>query len=310
MNLCRSNLSKMVLVLAAFTIMISAAQAQSSATATGRGPTIGYRFSYTPIHQFETDLDGGGSFDVQRHFFRFDISRFIDRHWMVGIGLSLDYERWSFSDVPGLAGIDPWDEILRPGISVPVFYRTGKWQLGVIPSVDVAGATGAQIGESLSYGAVLSAGYAFGPDLIAGLGVGLFNRLGQTEAFPYLVIDWTLNDRLRLTNPFRAGPVGPAGLELVYSPNDTLEMGLGGAYRSYRFRLDDSSVVADGIGEVDFWAPFLRIGWRLGRSIHLDLNGGALFGGSIAIEDENGNLLGETDYDTAPFAGLTLRGSF
>ncbi|MEE4112443.1 MAG: hypothetical protein V2I40_06480 [Desulfobacteraceae bacterium] len=268
-------------------------------------------FSYTPIYQFDTDLDSGGSFDVQRHFLRFDILRLIDRHWTVGVGLSLDYERWNFSDIDGLSGIDLWDEIVRPGISLPVFYSTGgKWRFGIIPSIDAAGATGAETSESLSFGAVVSAAYAFGPNLMLGLGAGIFDRLDQTEAFPYVVIDWKINEGLRLTNPFRAGPVGPAGLELVYAPDGSWEMGMGGAYRSYRFRLDDSSAVADGIGEVAFWAPFLRIGWRMGEHYRLDINGGALVGGSITIEDKNGNQLGETDYDAAPFVGVTLNGQF
>ena len=287
------------------------ASAQSTDSGEGSRSKTSYRFSYTPIYQFETDLDSGGSFDVQRHFMRFDISRFIDRHWTVGLGLSLDYERWNFSDIAGLAGVDLWDEIFRPGISLPVFYSTGsQWRFGFIPSIEVAGASGAEADESLSYGAVLSAAYVFGPDLMVGLGVGVFDRLDQSEVFPYVVIDWKINDGLRLTNPFRAGPVGPAGLELVFAPNKNWEMGMGGAYRSYRFRLDDSSAVADGIGEVDFWAPFLRLGWRMGERYRLDFNGGALVGGSIAIEDENGNKLGNTDYDTAPFIGVTLKGQF
>ena len=287
------------------------ADAQSTDSRETERARIGYRFSYTPIYQFETDMDSGGSFDVQRHFLRFDISRFIDRHWTVGLGLSLDYERWDFSGIAGLAGVDLWDEIFRPGISLPVFYSTGgKWRFGIIPSIDFAGASGAEAGESLSYGAVLSAAYAFGPDLMLGLGTGIFERLDQSDVFPFVVINWKINDRLRLTNPFRAGPVGPAGLELVYAPDDSWEMGMGGAYRSYRFRLDDSSAVADGIGEVDFWAPFLRVGWRMGEHYRLDINGGAMVGGSITIEDENGNQLGETDYDTAPFVGVTLKGQF
>jgi len=287
------------------------ADAQSTRSGGRDRSKTGYRFSYTPIYQLEADLDSGGSFDVQRHLLRFDISRFLDRHWTVGLGLSVEYERWNFSDVAGLAGVDLWDEIFRPGISVPVFYSPGeKWRFGVIPSIDFAGATGAETSESLSYGAVLTAAYAVRPDLMVGVGTGIFERLDQSEVFPYLVIDWKIDDRLRLTNPFRAGPVGPAGLELVYTPDDTLEMGVGGAYRSYRFRLDDSSAVVDGIGEVDFWAPFLRVGWRLGNHYRLDINGGALVGGSIAIEDEDGNDLGDTGYDTAPFIGVTLKGRF
>ncbi|BBO69399.1 hypothetical protein DSCA_33290 [Desulfosarcina alkanivorans] len=310
----RSRLHPVLLVLSLMVAAVASpghAGASSAGPGQGDRPNIGYRFSYTPIYQFETDLDSGGRFDVQRHFLRFDIARLIDRHWTVGLGLGVDYERWTFSDIDGLAGVDLWNEIFRPGISVPIFYRTDTpWRFGVIPSMDFAGASGADAGESLSYGVVLSAAYTFGPDLMLGLGGGIFERLDQSEVFPYLVVDWKINDRLRLTNPFRAGPVGPAGLELVYTPNDALEMGVGGAYRSYRFRLDDSSVVADGIGEVAFWAPFIRVGRSLGSRCRLDLNGGALVGGSITIEDENAHELGDTDYDPAPFIGLTLKGRF
>jgi hypothetical protein len=274
----------------------------------GRSRTMA-SFSYTPIYQFETDLDSGGEFDVQRNLLRFNISRFIDRHWTVGLGLSFDYEDWNFSDIAGLSGVDPWNEVMMTGINLPVFYSSGSnWRFGIIPYIGLSGASGAQISESLYYGAVMSAAYIFGPDLILGLGGGIFERLDQSEVFPYVVIDWKINDRLWLTNPFQAGPVGPAGLELVYTPDGSWEVGIGGAYRSYRFRLDDSSAVADGIGTVDFWAPFLRVGWQMGRHFRLDINGGAMVGGSITIEDENGTELGDTCYDTAPFIGMTLKG--
>ncbi len=274
-------------------------------------PQTSFGFSYTPLYQFETDLDSGGSFDVQRHFFRFDAVRFINRQWMVGAGLNFDYERWDFTNIGNLAGADLWDEIFRPGLSIPVFYNPGnQWRFGIIPAFDVAGATGAEIGESLSYGAVLSAAYTFSPGLTLGFGTGVFERLDQTEAFPFVVINWQITDRLELSNPFRAGPVGPAGIELVYTPGENWQAGIGGAYRSYRFRLDDSSVIADGIGQVDFWAPFLRAGRTLGKQWRLDLNGGATVGGSISIEDENANKLGGSDYDAAPFVGLMLQGKF
>jgi hypothetical protein len=230
---------------------------------------------------------------------------------MVGVGLSLDYERWNFSGIDGLAGIDLWDEIIRPGISIPIVYSTAsQWRLMVIPSLEFSGASGAETGESLSYGTVLSAMHAFGPNLMLGLGAGAFDQLDEWEVFPFLAIDWKITDRFRLSNPFQAGPAGPAGLELIYTPTDRMQLGVGGANRSYRFRLDDSSAVADGIGETEFWVAFLRVGWQLGQKWQIDLNGGALIDGKISIDDEDGNDLGETDTDTAPFVGLTVRGQF
>jgi len=267
--------------------------------------------SYTPLYQLKADLDSGGSFDVQRHFLRFNANRRLNRHWLVGLGLRFDYEKWDFSEVKTLAGIDLWDEIFRPGLSVPVFYMPGnQWRFGLIPSIEIAGATGAEAGESLSYGTALMAAYALRPNLTIGLGAGVFERLDQTEGYFFPVVDWQINDQLQLTNPFEAGPVGPAGLELVYKPDDHWEMGVGGAYRSYRFRLDDSSTVADGIGQVDFWPPFARVGRRISKHLLLELNGGAALDGKIIIEDRNARHIGETGYETAPFFGLTLRGNF
>ncbi len=298
-------------VIAFFLTMAGPAFLLASERTQEKRSSIGYQFSYTPSYQFETDLDSGGSFDVQRHFLRFDASRSVDRHWRVGIGLSLDVERWDFSDTGRLAGVDLWDEIFRPGISMPIVYRTdNNWRFGIIPSIEIAGADGADIDESLTYGVILSAARTFNPDLTLGVGGGIFDRLDQTEFFPFVVIDWQITDRLAITNPFRAGPVGPAGLELVYRPGGEAEIGLGGAYRSYRFRLDDSAAVADGIGQVDFVAAFVRWGWELGKRARLDLYGGALFGGQITVEDQDADELGDTDYDPSPFLGITFRGRF
>ena len=289
------------------------AHGQSPSTGSPAGGSVGtsYRFSYTSLYQFETDLDAGGKFDVQRHLLRFNMSRVVNRNWMVGLGLSFDYDHWDFGEIQGLAGVDLWDDIYRPGISLPIFYTTAnRWRLAVIPSMDLAGASGADAQESISYGAIFSAARSLRPGLMLGLGVGLFERLDQGEIFPYLVIDWQITDQWKLSNPFQAGPVGPAGLELSYTGNDLWELGVGGAYRSYRFRLGDSSTVADGIGEVEFWAPFIRLGRRLGPKISLDLNAGALLSGQITIEDQDSDELGDTGYDPAPFVGVTLKGRF
>ncbi len=275
------------------------------------GSKNNYRFSYTPIYQFETDLDSGGQFDVQRHFLRVDTSRSIDSRWTIGLGLSFDYESWGFSNIGDLHSVDLWDKIIRPGISIPVFYTPSEnWRFVLIPSINFSGASGAEASESLSYGTVVSGAYVFNPQLMLGLGAGIFERLDQFEMFPYVVINWKINEQFRLTNPFPAGPVGPAGMELVYTPVRNMEVGIGGAYRSYRFRLDDSSTVSDGIGDMSFWAPFLRVGWKLGRGYRLSINTGLLMDGSITIEDADGHELGETDFDSAPFVGVTLKGRF
>jgi hypothetical protein len=271
----------------------------------------GYSLVYTPVYQFKTDLDGGGTFDVRRHYFRFGAFRRLDPQWSVGLDVSYDYENWNFSDVDDIVGTDLWNTIHRPGIGVAL-NRTfsTQWRLGIVPSVEFSGASGADLDEALTYGAMVSLSHAFSRDLVLGIGAGVFDRLEETEAFPFLVIDWQITPRFRLTNPLRAGPAGPAGLELVYGPDGIWSFGIGGAYRSYRFRLDDRSAVADGVGEVEFLTTFAKAACRFGPRIRLALFAGAFFNGDISIEDDRGNKLGTTDYDTAPFVAISVTGRF
>jgi len=72
---------------------------------------------------------------------------------------------------------------------------------------------------------------------------------GETKGFPYIAVDWKITDDLRLSNPF-ARALRPAGLELSYGSLIAGDRG-GGAYRSFRFRLDDSGVAPNGVGELE-----------------------------------------------------------
>ncbi len=153
----------------------------------GGGENAGYRFSfsYTPIYQFETDLDNGGNFDVSRHYLNVNIMRPFGQNLRMGLGLSYEFEKWNFNDLSNVVGATPWSSIHRPGISLPIFYTfPDKWTLGFTPAVEYSGESGAEFGESLNYGGVLSLAHPFSRNLYLGLGFGLFNRLEKTTVFP------------------------------------------------------------------------------------------------------------------------------
>ena len=304
---------KLFLFLMAFGISMSFLIVPVWAQNQWSGQKEGYRFSfsYTPVYQFETDLDSGGSFDVSRHYLNFDVSRPFGRNLRLGLGLSYEFEKWNFNDLTSVIEATPWSSIHRPGISLPIFYTfSDNWILGFTPTIEYSGESGAKFGDSLNYGGILSLAHPFSRNLYLGLGVGLFNRLEKTTVFPFIVIDWKISDQFRITNPFRAGPAGPAGLELVYSPADNWELAIGGSYRFYRFRLDDKSAVPNGIGDNKFVVGFLRVQRKLGANFSIDLAGGALFAGRLSIEDSTGDKLGSDNYDPSPFLALTLAGKF
>jgi hypothetical protein len=294
-----------------FLLIVSGTPPRAQEAAAEGGSGIDYSFSYTPVYQFETDLDEGGNFDVNRHYLNFDAMRSFNRDLGLGLGLSYGYENWNFDDRTDIAGASPWSDLHRAGVSLPIFYRAGDaWTLGLTPTVEFSGESGADFSDSLIYGGVISASRSFGDNLYLGLGFGIFDELEETAFFPFIVIDWQISPQFRISNPFQAGPAGPAGLELIYAPAETWKLGIGGAYRSLRFRLDDGGAVPDGIAENEFFVGFLRVGKTMGRSFSLDLSGGFLFNGELSIEDTDGNDVGDEDYDPAPFVALTFRGEF
>ena len=66
-----------------------------------------YSFSFSPIYQFESDFDHGGSFSVQRYGFNFDASKPVTNSLRAGISLGSEFEKYDFSGTTAFAGADP-----------------------------------------------------------------------------------------------------------------------------------------------------------------------------------------------------------
>ena len=124
--------------------------------------------------------------------------------------------------------------------------------------------------------------------------------------FPFIAIDWRFNDQWRLSNPFDANALGPAGLELSYRINDRWQLGGGGVYRSFRFRLDNDGVAANGVGENKSAIAFLRLRRFSPTGLNVDFYAGTALAGELKLDDKNGRRLASSNYDDALFVALTL----
>ncbi len=268
--------------------------------------------SVTPVYQFESDFDRGGRFSVQRYGFSVDTSTPVSGTVRAGISVGYDFEKFDFSGTTAFAGPEPWSDIHRFSAGLPVSWRASEsWSLFVAPQIEWYGESGVDDwADALGYGAVFAVSYRVSPGLSVGVGAGVFYRGEETRGLPYIAIDWKITENLRLTNPFRTSPSGPAGLELAWRLADQWEIAAGGAYRSFRFRLDSSGAAPGGFGELDQTVGYARLTYRMGRDLKLDLYGGAAFNGEMKIADRNGNELGSDDFETAPIAALSLTWTF
>ena len=120
------------------------------------------------------------------------------------------------------------------------------------------------------------------------------------------MIDWKISDRWNLNNPFPGGPTGGAGLELTYAVTTNFKVSGGAAYRSYRFRLNNSGPYAGGVGQNRFIPVYAKFSYAFDRTTILDLYTIANVGGSITATNINGNTALSTNYKTAPAIALNL----
>jgi hypothetical protein len=297
-------------ILLGFLLVTAAGGQEGGAGRPQGGKDASFAVNVVPAFQFDANIDGGAEFSVSRYLFLLEASKRIGTGHELALSLFYDHEDFDFDGSTELWGTSPWNEVHRLGIGFS-YARTleSGWRLGLAPSVEWSGETGAEWSHAVGYGGILSAGKRFGAGLTLGIGAGVFYRLEETKAFPFLLVNWKISDRLRLVNPLRAGPTGPAGLELVLTAAKGWDIGLGGAWRSVRFRLDGEGVAPDGIGEVRSIPAWLRLSHGAGR-YRFDLYGGAIWGGRLGIEDERGGELGARNDDPALFAALRAQARF
>lgn len=291
----------------AFVFPVGAQDRQPPATR----PKTEYAVFLTPVHQFESGLDKGGDFSVSQIFFGFDATTPISKKTLLTISLNYNFADYDFSGVPAFTGAAPWDRTQYFGITPRFFIRgTNRWNYIIAPTVGWSAETDAGLSDALIYGVSFIAARTVSPRLTIGPAFGLFSQLERTIFFPFLLINWKITEHLTLANPFRAGPAGPAGLELVYTPNATWEFAGGGAARISRFRLSDDGLVADGVGQQSGLPLFARVTRKFGPRFKIDFYAGVDVAGQLRIDDSHGDSVAVDDYDAAPIVALTFAGRF
>jgi len=293
-------------------LFITAATAfpQDADKNTGRERDAGFSVSASYIHQFDTDIGRSGEFRLNRALVRADLKKKVSETVTLGIGANYDYSDYSFTGTLNDQIADPWNEVHALNLSMSALFDLDRnWKLFVSPSAGVAAEAGADWGDSMVYGGIVWTSYRFSPSLTLGLGAGVFSKPEEVSAFPLIIVDWKITDRLRIANPLQAGPTGPAGLELSYTFND-FTIASGGSYRSARFRLDDHGPVSNGVGEDRSFPLWVRFSAKVGKAGTLGLYSGALVGGKMTIENSRGHKISDESYDASPFLAATVSFKF
>jgi hypothetical protein len=263
--------------------------------------------AFTGYTQFNTNFESGGRFNWAGGLASGTMTRQFTPQLSIGLVARYEYQSWNFSDPAAFGNAAPWKNLNAPGVGVNFTYAWAQdLFVSVIPSVAWTYESGANTSDALTYGAVATVAKAFGPGQVAGIGISAFRRVDKTQALPFLVVNWKLDDKWRVQNPFQAGPAGGAGIEFVYAPDDRWEYAPGLTYRSYRFRLATDNATPSGIGTNSFIPLFLRVTRKLSKDARIDFYAAIVTAGKLTVDKEDGGGLYSDNYKIGPALGATL----
>jgi hypothetical protein len=119
-------------------------------------------------------------------------------------------------------------------------------------------------------------------------------------------VDWQITKQLSLeTGRGLAASRGP-GVSLHWQANAQWKLAFGVRYENMRFRLDDSGTTSNGVGQNRTYPLNLAVSYQPNSDLHFDLLGGIAYAGELQLEDANGDFIQDSEYDEAPFLGLTV----
>ncbi len=287
-----------------------AAQAPPGDQAKPPGPF--FSLSGSAIAQLDADFDTQGSYSVSSLLFRASVAQPVSRKTILGLSLSYDHLDYDFSDDAALESASPWDRVHGLNLALPVIRKINdRWIIAPESFHWLVWCFWSQFRRlpDLRFGLCRDLRLPSRPQARIRRGLPS-NGSAKLGPFHSSVSTGGSPTRTRLTNPLTVGPTGPAGLELAYELSPTWEFGVGGAYRTIRFRLDDQDLEPNGIGEQRGIVTFARILHNLSPKINLVIYTGLVLSGELRIEDENSQQRRTAEHDTAPLLAISLSGRF
>lgn len=293
--------------------------AQDPAADEGEGlplPGSDLTFSVDAGYQFiaETDLNTTGMVDIARLAATLKGRGDIARDWRLELNLRFQLSEYGFTGATTLDPLngDPWDDIQ----TIQADARLEWWMINDVamffgPFVMASRESSADWDDAATAGGFVGFMFISSENLVWGGGLGVSTQIkDDLLIYPILVLDWQINDQLKLSSV--AGPVGLTytGLELIYDFGHGLELGLGFRYEFRRFRLGSTGFGPNGVGEDTSLPVWVRLSYEIDDNFQLDVYGGFVSGGSFKVDDFNGRPLTQDDYEATPTLAVALRFTF
>jgi hypothetical protein len=245
------------------------------------------------------DLDGrSGSLGLDRFGLSWDLERQHRNGNVLAFGV--DYQRLSYSDGYGLAGVAaPVESADFWRLEASYHHRSSEdwsWKLGGRAEAGVV--DDVLPWEELAFGGTMGLTLHATESLDLELSLDAFDRPeSDVRLIPLALVDWRLSDDLRLGRV-----AGGFGLDYHYDPRTNYFLAFDYEERSYR--LASADLPAGGLLRDQERSVRAGLIWQPKQAVQLELFVGAADRHMVLFDDGEG--LDSFDVEAAPFAGFRL----
>ena len=258
-------------------------------------------------HQFNTHVDNGGNFSVDR--FRVGMNLPVDINDQFSLAAIARYQvdAYNFG-----GGLNPWENIETLTLAGLLKYRPDdRWTIYGGPLMRSSAESGANWGNATRGGGALAASYVVDDTLTVGAGIIAMAQLEDNAmVLPIVTVNWKFADGWRFKVGFTDLTTAGYGAEVAWDIAPDWQLTFGSAFHKSRFRLDDKGANPNGIGQEKSMTTSAAATWSPNQHFSATAFFGLAAGGKIRTENSGGSELGEESYDTVPFAGLSAKVAF
>jgi len=256
-------------------------------------------------HQFNTSIEGSGSYTADRAYFGISNRYTLTETVTLSVGVAYEYDHYNFTGNSVFATA-AWNNVETLGI-LPRFdvKLNDHWSVGAAPVLQMSGESNASAGKTITGGALVNFRYAFDETHVLGLGLLAKGQLNNSVlVVPVPIVDWEIKKGLRISN-VRGPEANPfVGLELVQELSTQFNAALGGAWEYRMFRLDDSAPLANGAGLEQQITLYGRLEWKPVPQFRVDFLAGAAVMNQLKLYDSSNNFIGSENGGTSLVLGV------
>ena len=259
------------------------------------------QFSAGVARQFNTSIDNGGNFSINRLHLGLGLPFAIDDKFAVVTKFGYQLDSYNFGGTQG-----GWGNInTLTGAALLQYRYDQQWMFYGGPIIRIAG-EGSSWNSATKGGGALGVNYIMNDKLSFGGGIIVIGQIEENALVaPILTANWKFADqwslKLGMTDLATAG----YGLTVAYDLNSEWQFTAGAQMHKSRFRIQGSGPTTDGIGQESSTTLTLAATWtpEKMKAFSATAFAGIAAGGKIEVETSNGTQLRNDSYDAAPVLG-------